>query len=192
MRTATFRFVLSLGLLLEVACAGARSVETGSGPAVSNGSTVVLLVRHGEKASGSDDPSLTPAGKQRAEALAGVAADAGVRTVYSTQLHRTRETAQPLAERVGVPVTVRDIPPGQDGARTHADAMARELLELPRGGTVLVVEHSNTLPQIIETLTGVRIAPIPDSEYDNLFIVVLPPSGQGRLIRAKYGAPGTP
>lgn len=190
MRTATARLLHTVCLLLLVGCTGTRSAGTRAESPAPSASSIVLLVRHAEKASEGDDPPLTPAGQQRAMALAEVARDAGVTALYTTQLRRTRETAQPLADRLGVPITVREIPPR--GAQEHARALARELLARPRGETILVVEHSNTLPQILETMTGVRIQPLSDNEYDRLFVVVLPPSGPARLIQARYGAPSAP
>ena len=55
-----------------------------------------------------------------------------------------------------------------------------------------MVGHSNTLPLLTEALAGVPIQPIPDSEYDRLLVVVIPPSGPARLIQSRYGAPSTP
>src|ERR1051326_29104 len=63
------------------------------------GSTVVLVVRHAEKASDADDSPLSDAGTQRAQALAGVAADAGVSAIYTTQFKRNQDTARTLSER---------------------------------------------------------------------------------------------
>jgi len=54
----------------------------------------VLLVRHAEKAAEpADDPPLTAAGAERAQALATALQDAGVTAIITTQLRRTRETA---------------------------------------------------------------------------------------------------
>ncbi|QRN94090.1 histidine phosphatase family protein [Archangium violaceum] len=188
MRTTTPRLLLLACLLPLAACTGAHStssrVEPSSPPSAS---TVVVLVRHAEKATeGGDDPALTPAGQQRAEALLQVAGNAGVSAIYATQYRRTRDTAQPLADQVGVPVTVREI---KTGAQAHASEVAREILSQHQGRTVLVVEHSNTLPSLIEALAGLRIQPIPDTEYDRLMVVVIPPSGPARLIQSRYGVP---
>ena len=59
--------------------------------------TMVLIVRHAEKAaSAGTDPDLSAAGAARANALAAVAAHAGVEAAYVTQFKRTKETAAPL------------------------------------------------------------------------------------------------
>lgn len=189
MRTVTARLLSPACLLLLVACAGARPAETRTESPAPSASTVVLLVRHAEKASG-EDPPLTPAGQQRAEALVQVAQNAGVSAIYTTPLRRTRETAQPLSARLGIPLTVRDVIPG--GGQAQAAEQARQLLAEQRGKTVLVVGHSNTLPLFVEALSGVHVEPIPESEYDRLMVVVVPPSGPARLIQSRYGAPSAP
>jgi broad specificity phosphatase PhoE len=191
MRTVTARLLSPACLLLLVACAGARPTEPRSEAPAPSASTLVLLVRHGEKATdGGDDPALTPAGQQRAEALIQVAQNAGVSAIYATRFRRTRETAQPLAERLGIPVTVGEVIRG--GNQAQATAQAQELLTKHRGQVVLVVGHSNTLPLLAEALAGIPIQPIPDTEYDRLMVVVVPPSGPARLIQSRYGAPSAP
>jgi broad specificity phosphatase PhoE len=191
MRTATRRFLLWVCLLPLAACTGARSAgPRAEAEAPPSASTVVLLVRHAEKASeGGNDPALTPAGQKRAEALLDVAGSAGVSAIYTTQYRRTHDTAQPLADRLGVPVTERAI---SAGAQAHATELTREILTQHRGETVLVVEHSNTLPSILAELARVQIPQLGDNEYDRLFVVVVPPSGPARLIQSRYGAPSAP
>jgi len=70
--------------------------------------TIVVLVRHAEKAAGpGDDPRLTPDGRRRAETLAAIVKDARPTAIITTQLHRAVETAQPSAAASGVtPETV--------------------------------------------------------------------------------------
>ena len=53
-----------------------------------------------------------------------------------------------------------------------------------------MVNHGNTMPQIVRALSGVEIAEITDPEYDHLFVVILPPDGPARVIRAQYGHAG--
>jgi hypothetical protein len=51
---------------------------------------------------------------------------------------------------------------------------------------VLVVGHSNTLPEVLKKLGVKDDIKIEDSEYDNLFIVVRPESGEPTLIRLRF------
>ena len=136
--------------------------------------TVVFAVRHAEKvADGSADPALTPEGTARAASLARILRDAGITVVYSTPTTRTRTTARPL----GIPVT-------EDASAP--EALAARILRENRGKNVLVVDHSNTVPALLKAL-GIADPPsIADNEHDNLFVVVVPEKGEGRLIRLHY------
>jgi len=139
----------------------------------------VFLVRHAERADMAtagpammaDDPDLSPAGQQRARALAKMLRDAGVGAIYTTEYRRTRLTAAPLAKELAVATTVV---PSKDTAALVQTLKAAK-------GNVLVVGHSNTLPDIITALGVAEPIKIEESEFDNLFVVV-----QGSLIRLKY------
>lgn len=152
--------------------------------------TVVLVVRHAEKvADGSADPELSEAGLKRAQALADVAAEAGVAAVYTTQFKRTRETARPLAERLKIPAVV--VEATRENAKTHPAALAKQVLAKHAGQTVLVVGHSNTVPQIVGALGGRRPPDLDDAtEFDRLFVVIVPKDGQAKVVKARYGEAG--
>ncbi|MEU3913848.1 bifunctional RNase H/acid phosphatase [Streptomyces sp. NPDC029721] len=87
------------------------------GPDMGAPATFVLL-RHGETAltpqkrfsgSGGTDPELSPAGRRQAAAVAeALAARGTVQAVVSSPLRRCRETAQAVADRLGLPVTVEE------------------------------------------------------------------------------------
>jgi broad specificity phosphatase PhoE len=149
------------------------------------GSTVVLVVRHAEKASDAEDSPLSGAGMQRAQAIAAVAADAGVNAIYTTQFKRNHDTSRPLAEHTGVAVT--EVPVNLQNPGDYGQRLARDIMERHRGQTVLVVGHGNTVASIVEGLTG-RPAQLGDVQYGDLLIVTAPPSGQAGLVRAQYGA----
>jgi broad specificity phosphatase PhoE len=146
--------------------------------------TVVVLVRHAEKAAaGGQDPELTEAGTARAGALAAALAEAGVDAVVTTQLRRTRLTAQPLMRELGLSPEV--VPAGgPDHPKAVADAVRRHA-----GKTVLVVGHSNTVPAIVTALGAPPMGELCDHEYSNLFVVVLRPGEAPTLVQSRYGAP---
>src|ERR1700694_910208 len=71
---------------------------------------VLVLVRHADKAAEpADDPPLTAAGAKRAQDLAAALRTAGVTAIITTQLRRTRETAQPLATALGLVAQVVNV-----------------------------------------------------------------------------------
>src|SRR4051794_6586146 len=82
--------------LVVVLAAGAA----GSGPVPPP--PPIFLVRHAERADPSEDSLLSPTGEARADHLADVLGGLGVRTIYVTQYKRTQQTAQPLAQRLGL------------------------------------------------------------------------------------------
>lgn len=148
-------------------------------------STTVLIVRHAEKASDAEDSPLTQAGIERAQSLIRVASDAGVSAIYTTQFKRNRDTAQPLAERLGIAVT--EAPVNLPSPGDYGKTLARTILDKHPGQTILVVGHGNTIASTIEGLTG-RAPSLGDIQYSDLFIVNVPPSGPTKLIKARYGA----
>lgn len=148
-------------------------------------STVVVLVRHAEK--GTDDPinpSLSPAGKERAQALAEALKDAGVTAIVTSGFKRAKETAEPLAQALGLtPVVV--------AVQGSADAHAKKVVsEIGRHGgeVVLVVGHANTVPAIVAALGAPRPADFEENEYSDLLIVVVN-GKRSKLIRSHYGPP---
>jgi broad specificity phosphatase PhoE len=133
--------------------------------------STVIVMRHAEKAATpAEDPSLSPAGEARAEALAHFfgQAPAGMRIegIIVSQFRRTQETVRPLANRLGVPVIVV---PAADIKRT-----VKRALDEHRGGRVLIVGHSDTVPRIVEMLSGTEIPAMGESEYGVVYVVALP------------------
>jgi broad specificity phosphatase PhoE len=141
------------------------------------GQVTVILTRHAEKAATPPkDPPLSQAGQERAKLLASMLADSGVAAIYTTEFQRTQQTAAVLAERVHVKPTVL---PANDTGQLVKAIRARD------SGVVVVVAHSNTLPEIIAALGGPTVK-IPESEYDNLFVLTIGPS-HSSLLRLHYG-----
>ena len=73
----------------------------------------LLLIRHAlpvriDGGDGPADPSLSEEGWGQAKALAAWLADDGIEVLAASPLQRARETAQPLAERLGLDVAVVD------------------------------------------------------------------------------------
>ncbi len=146
--------------------------------------TVVLLVRHAERAPGTGDVPLSDEGRSRALALAEVGKVAGVSAIITTQFQRTRQTAAPLAEALGItPVVVGT----QSDVAKHAVDVAAAVRQQV-GKTVLVVGHSNTVSAVVAALGGPKFPDFCDPEYDNLIVMVLDAEGGVRTVRSRFGA----
>jgi broad specificity phosphatase PhoE len=148
-------------------------------------STTLIVIRHAEKdlSVSAADPPLTPAGQARAALLAtmfGDERDLGhVDAIYVSPALRNRLTAAPLAARLGLTVTVA---PADDPR-----ALARRALREHAGGRVLIIGHSDTVPQIVAALSGNAAIPaIGDQEYGTMYIVTVPRIGHANLLRLNY------
>lgn len=186
------RFRALLSLLLAAAIWGACSTRAvAQAPARTGSPALVVLVRHGEKASDQgEDPALTPAGLQRARALATSLRHAGVTAIITTQLRRTRQTAQPLAAALGLTPEIVPVSVDWDQMDVHVKAVVAALYRHP-GEVVLVVGHQNTVPPIIAALGGPDLPGICDPVFGNLYVLV-PGARQAHLVQSHYGAPDPP
>ncbi|HEX6070360.1 MAG TPA: histidine phosphatase family protein [Longimicrobiaceae bacterium] len=181
-RMAAASPLLLMLVFVAAGCAGAPARGPGGG------STTVIVVRHAERATDDPaDPGLSAAGRARAQALREAVSGAGVTAVYATQYRRTRDTGAPIAAERGIEVAVRPI--DSSNADTHADDLAREIATRHPGGTVVVVGHSNTVPELVAALGGGEVEPLPESEYDRMYVLVVGRSGAVRRIAATFGAP---
>jgi broad specificity phosphatase PhoE len=170
---------LALMLFLPIAVVGIPEVAAQTG-------TTVYIVRHAEKADApANDPPLSADGAARAQALREVLADARISAIISTPTVRTRTTAVPLAEALGVPIETVAV---QGSIAAHAAEVAAAV-RAKAGGSVLVVGHSNTVNRIATALGGPAIADLCDGDYDQLFILQLVDGGPPRFARVRFGAP---
>lgn len=150
----------------------------------SESESVVVLVRHAERAGDSaSDPDLTARGQERAEALARMLADVGITRIHSTDTRRTRQTARPLADALGLEIeswNARDL-----------GAMAETLLAQP--GRHLVVGHSNTTDELAVALGGESHGSIVEAwEYDRLYFLTPGPDGTVTTVLVRYGPVSEP
>lgn len=123
----------------------------------------IYLVRHAEKVNdGSQDPALTEVGRQRATNLAEMLRSAAIDKIFSSDYTRTRETAGPLAEYLGIDLEIYD--------PEALEPFAAQLLMLEEN--TLVVGHSNTTPELVELMGGDAGTPIVEEwEYDRLYLL---------------------
>lgn len=145
--------------------------------------TTIIIVRHAEKVidPSNNDVELSPAGQSRAQELARMFSGAGINAVYASQYKRTQHTVKPLADKLGLPVNIID-------SKKTADLLA-QIRAQNSGQTVFIAGHNNTVPEIIAALGGPRYPTIPESEYDNLFVVTVYRTGSAKVVKMKYGSP---
>ena len=102
----------------------------------SQATTTIIFVRHAEQTNPDEaDPPLSEAGRRRVAELTRQLVDAdvvaGIDAIYSTELKRATETAQPLADRLGLPINI------YDGADT--ETVLEDILKAHKGKIILVV-----------------------------------------------------
>ncbi|WP_230558668.1 SixA phosphatase family protein [Sphingomonas segetis] len=120
----------------------------------------VFVMRHLQKAEGADPP-LSAEGAANAQAVAGMLAKSGIKAIFATPTKRAMETAQPLAAKLGIIVTPYN-PADPEALATRVAAMT---------GAVLVVGHSNTVPDLVARFGGKRAVALTEQDYGTLFVV---------------------
>ena len=142
--------------------------------------TTFLLVRHAETIGGGSNPALSTIGMERADELTRIMGNLDSDAIYSTNFNRTMQTANPIASDQGLNIQTY----GGFNLNTTTD----EILENHRAGKILVVGHSNITPDFINVLTGTNdYSQLPETEYDNLFIVTVFEKGRAEVLHLKYG-----
>ena len=173
--------------------------------------TVILIVRHAEKATTDTNTNLDPdIGLDRARVLADIAAERGVTAIYSTEWCRTAQTVWPAAARRALPINVVDsgrLEAGLDGCDPPIGVevhtlpegyndpayLSRHILENHRSGVVLVSGHSNTVTYLVEAFGLPPVCPevfpegpsgcwIPDGDYHHMFVVTVPSNGDPAVV----------
>ena len=119
----------------------------------------VYVMRHLQKAEGTDPP-LSAEGAANAEALAARLANSGVKAIFATPTARAMQTGEPLAKALGLAVTPYD--PRDPAALVKAASRMN--------GAVLIVGHSNTVPDIVARFGGTPVA-LGEQDYGTVFVV---------------------
>jgi broad specificity phosphatase PhoE len=165
--------------------------------------TVLTLVRHGQTAAnldavwhGSSDTPLTPHGEKQAQCVADFLADhgSGATAVYSSPLARARNTAQPIAERLGLSIRVEEELSEYDIGEWEGKSF-KELHEVHQlwhhiGSDPDFAPHGGESPrQVIARLTGClrRIA----AAHPNERVIAVAHGGALSLALAELLTPGS-
>jgi len=149
--------------------------------------TTVIIVRHAEKESSTDDSQvnkmsgqsavkLTEAGEQRAVKLAQMLSESEVSAVFSTNTTRTIETVNNYADKSGLEIIIYD----------DLSVLAEMIKSDYSGEKILVSAHSNTIGPLMRAL-GTDSAPQIDHDYySGLFIVTFADGGSVSWLHLEF------
>jgi phosphohistidine phosphatase SixA len=144
--------------------------------------TRIFIVRHAEKETGKD-PLLTAEGNKRAGDLMRALQNEGIQKIYVSQYRRTQNTGDSLRLQLKIDTV-------HYAADTICDNLVNAIMEHGDfGKTILIIAHSNTIPQIIRKfgVTDYPYGDIPDNEFDNLFLITYKKE-KAKVKVMKYGA----
>lgn len=153
---------------------------------VAQADTTVIVIRHAEK----NNDALNNDGKARADNLFEVLKHADISAIYTSEANRTRQTATPLARKIGVSLV--QVSRKGKSEEDYAKELAKKVRDKKhREQSVLIVSHSDIVHHLVNELSDATIHQINyDDEYDNLFVIIIPKNAnKGKLIKATYGAP---
>ena len=152
----------------------------------------VFLVRHAEKEDEPrQDPPLKKEGVARSQELAKLLGATGIKTIITSQFARTKQTAEPLAAKLNLTPVSISLRSNPTNPRQIAEESTTEVVNkiLERSGeSVLLVGHSNSVPDVIKMLGGDTVPTIDERQFNNLFIVTVYAKGKAKVVHLKYGA----
>lgn len=147
---------------------------------------IVFALRHADRKPADDD--LSSAGVERATLLARMLAESGIRAAYCSDAVRTQLTIKPLKKLLGAKLEVVVVPTtAAGGVDAHVQHIVDAVKALPDDAVTAVVGHSNTVGPVVKGLTGRKIDPIADDEFDKLFVVSIPAAGASTVAPLRYG-----
>jgi broad specificity phosphatase PhoE len=101
----------------------------------------------------------------------------GIDAIFASEFRRTHQTVTPLSETLALPVNL--VP-----SATWSD-LRRRITREHRGEYVLVSGSSNTVPLLVEALSGEKVI-VRDDEYDAMFIIFVPQISKTKVVRVRY------
>lgn len=168
-------FRLAIFIILLGGLVGCIRGEVNSKPETT---TTVILIRHAER---DNFFLLTSQGRERAEALIEAVSGKGIKAIYSPNLERCLDTVTPLANHLGIDITLTPII-----RKETVDTIVQEILSKHRGQVVLLVGNgSGNLRSLHQRLGGTGDGPYP---YGDLYIYTIPAQGSVEVIKSRYGS----
>lgn len=164
-----------LGVALASGLVACTPIQVRSKPGTT---TTVILTRHADRDKESDQ--LNAKGRERALALIEAVRGMGVTAIYSPNEKRNIDTARPLAQALGIEITITP-----EMAVFVAEEIAKDMLEQHAGGVIVWVGNvSGNLHAIYHHLGGVGEPPL---EYGELFVLTLYDNAPVRVEKRRYG-----
>jgi hypothetical protein len=169
-------------LLLGALLGGVFSCVAGNVKSAPGTTTTIILIRHAEKREQMHDDGsyLLPEGQVRARALVDAVSEMGITAIYSPKLGRNLETVQPLADKLGIEITVKE------GLNMFGvDTLADEMLSKHAGGVVLFVGNvSGNLMAMHAYLGGEGKGPV---NYGDMAIFKISDQGTESVTFSRFG-----
>ena len=154
--TSLRRAVLGLFLFLLAGCV--------SNPSPTPLTPNIYVMRHLHTPKGVKDPDLTAEGRAHAEALAQWLSGDPPSVIFVSNTKRASQTAAPSARRFAVTPQTYD----------PSDTPALIARVMQAKGTVLVVGHSNTVPDIVAGFGGERPGDLGHEDFGDIWHIVGP------------------
>ncbi|MCW5922167.1 MAG: histidine phosphatase family protein [Saprospiraceae bacterium] len=144
--------------------------------------TIFYCVRHAEKRKDQgDNPELTEEGMARAQRLGLILSQERLDMAFSTNFKRTVQTAEEVRRQA------EKAPPGSSYPPSMQDVWLDETLRTGAGKRFLVVGHQNTVPQLLNRLTGTtEFQDIPDNDHGRLYVAVSKGIGETEVLEFRY------
>ena len=147
-----FRLVPLVFALLLAACAFIAPIQPAS---------TFYVMRHLHTPEGVEDPELTPEGQNYAQRLADFFAASPPATIFVSNTKRAQQTAAPLAARLGIAPRIYD--------PRDTRFLVTEIMKEPP--PVLIVGHSNTVPDIVQALSGRRSKELTHKDFGDIWVI---------------------
>uniref|UniRef100_UPI00261F263E phosphoglycerate mutase family protein n=1 Tax=uncultured Flavobacterium sp. TaxID=165435 RepID=UPI00261F263E len=126
--------------------------------------TTVYFIRHAEKADSSPNPELSEEGIKRSVRWTKLFEKTQIDVFYTTLTRRAQMTCSTIATSKQKDMIFYD----------YAKFSIQEIIAKHSGKTILVVGHSNTIPQQINTFLGEEVyRQIDENEFGNLYTITI-------------------
>lgn len=129
--------------------------------------TTIIITRHAEKKVGSADPDLSEAGLARAAALAEAIKPFPVTATLATRTRRAQQTAQPTIEAFKIPLDRAFVVAPSTSARD----LKAMIVARPPGEAILVVSHSNVVPELVREFGFTLPFEMTEADYDKVVVI---------------------